>query len=80
MNYHLIVQPLDCDCSFLEEIGRKSIGVYESRIKSFEVLQRKTLPDRLVIKPKSFLAKLLMKGRRMIYLDELTEEMKNYWV
>jgi len=80
MNYHLIVQPLDCNYNFLEDIGRNSIGIYESRIRSFEVLQRKTLPDHLVLRPKSFLAKLLMRGRRMIYLDELTEELKNYWM
>lgn len=80
MNYHLIVQPLDCDYSFLEDIGRKSVGLYEFRIGSFEVLQRRTLPDRLVMRPRSFLAKLLMRGRRMIYLDELTEELKNHWI
>lgn len=76
MSYHLFVQPLDCKYDFLEDIGRESREIYEHRVKSFEVLSVKTLPEHLPLRPRSFLAKFFMKGRKMIYFNDLYEALK----
>lgn len=79
MSYHLLVQPLDCQYDFLEEIGRKSREIYSPRIRDFEVLPTKFLPEHMLLKPRSFLAKFIMKGRSMIYLSDLYELLRANW-
>ncbi|MEM2522880.1 MAG: hypothetical protein QXW82_07005 [Candidatus Bathyarchaeia archaeon] len=79
MRYCLLVQPLDCQYDFLEEIGRKSEELYAPKIRGFKVLPVKFLPEHLLLKPRSLLAKLIMKGRSMIYIDGLYEFLKANW-
>lgn len=79
MSYHLSVQPLDCQYGFLEEIGRVSREVFAPKIRDFKVLPTKFLPERFLLKPRSFLAKFIMKGKSMVYLDDLYELLKANW-
>jgi hypothetical protein len=77
MQYHLIIQPFDCDYDFLEDICRNSKSLY--KIKMVEILSRKMLPEYLLLSPKSLLAKFFMRKRRMIYLNDLLEELKKHF-
>jgi len=45
MTYRLLIQPFDAEFDFLEDIGNQSKVVYESKIKTFEVLPRVQLPS-----------------------------------
>lgn len=74
MQYHLIIQPFDYDYDFLEDIRRDSRSLY--KIKTVEILPRKTLPEYLLLSPKSLLAKFIMRKRKMIYLNDLLGELK----
>lgn len=76
MQYHLSIQPFDYDYDFLEDICRYSKSLY--KMKTVEILPRKTLPEYLLLKPKSLLAKFLMRKRKMIYLNDLQEELKRH--
>ena len=75
--HRLIVQPFDCHFDFLEEICRNSKRLYG--IEKCEILPGKRLPERLLLSPKSLLAKFLMKRKRMIYLDDLLNELKKHF-
>lgn len=77
MEYNLIIQPFDCDYRFLEDISVKSKSLY--KIKFVEVATRKTLPEHVFLKPKSLLAKFFMKERKMVYLNDLMEELKQHF-
>lgn len=77
MQHDLIIQPLDCDYDFLEDIGRNSKSLY--KIKKVEILPTKILPEHLLITPKSLLAKAIMRKRKMVYLDGLLRELKKHF-
>lgn len=79
MNYYLFIQPLDCQYDFLEEIGIKSMEVYSPRIRGFKVLPTKFLPEYVLLKPRSFLAKFIMRDKSMIYLSDLYELLEADW-
>ncbi len=79
MNYHLVIQPLDRQYDFLDEIGKNSLLIFKPKIGSFEVLPIRALPKRLLLTPASFFGRLIMKRMRMIHLDDLSEELKTYW-
>ena len=77
MQYHLVIQPFSRDYDFIEDICRNSKSLY--KIKRVEILPRKMLPEYLLLSPKSLLAKLLMRKRKMIYLDDLLGELKKHF-
>ncbi len=77
MQYHLIIQPFDCDYDFLEDICRNSKLLF--KIKKVEILPRKTFPEYLLLSPKSLLAKFFMRKRKMIYLNDLLGELKKHF-
>lgn len=79
MNCHLVIQPLDYQYDFLDEIGKNSLLVFEPKIGSFEVSPVRTLPKHLLLAPASFFGRLIMRRRKMIHLDDLRQELKTYW-
>lgn len=70
----LIIQPFDFSYGFLEDISANAKAIY--KIETVEIAASRTLPERILLKPRSLLAKLFMKGRRMVYLNDLLDELK----
>jgi len=77
MHYDLIIRPFDRDYSFIEDICKNSESLY--KIAKCEILPMKMLPESLLLSPKSLLAKLLMKKRKMVYLSDLLGELKRHF-
>jgi predicted Zn-dependent protease len=74
MEYRLVIQPIDVNYDFLEDISLNSKVVYEIQI--IEIASTIALPEQIFLKPKSVLAKFFMKGRKMVYLNDLLCELK----
>jgi len=79
MSYRLVIQPVDYQYDFLQEIGKNAIILFKPKIISFEVLPIRILPEHLLLKPASFFGNLLTKGRRMVHLNDLKQELKADW-
>ncbi|MEM1660779.1 MAG: matrixin family metalloprotease [Candidatus Bathyarchaeia archaeon] len=79
ISYRLLIQPLDYQYDFLEEIGRKSMEIYYPRIRGFKVLSMKFLPEHVLIKPQSLLAKFIMGDKSMIHLSDLYKLIEADW-
>ncbi|MEM2105475.1 MAG: hypothetical protein QXV21_03280 [Candidatus Bathyarchaeia archaeon] len=70
----MIIQPFDFSYNFLEDLSANAKSIY--KIGAVEIATNKTLPEHILLKPKSFLAKFFMKGRKMVYLNDLVDELK----
>jgi hypothetical protein len=79
MSYRLMIQPVDHQYDFLDIIGKNAMTLFKSKITGYEVLPIRILPKYLLLKPASFFGKLLSKGRKMVHLDDLSEELKANW-
>jgi hypothetical protein len=75
--YRLVIQPFDFSYGFLDDIGARSKSLY--KIGIVEVAAKKTLPESILLKPKSLLAKFFMKGRKVICLNDLLDELKEHF-
>jgi predicted Zn-dependent protease len=72
--YRLIIQPFDSSYDFLEDIIANAKSIYKIRVA--EIVEERRLPEKILLKPKSMLAKFFMKDRRMVYLNDLMGELK----
>jgi predicted Zn-dependent protease len=77
MKYNLAIQPFDASYGFLENISAESKNLY--KVANIEIAPMKVLPDNILLKPKSLLAKFFMKERKMIYLEDLLDELKTHF-
>lgn len=77
MQHHLIIQPLDRNYDFLEDIHRYSQSLY--KIERTEICPTKILPEYLLLSPKSLLEKLIMGKRKKIYFEDLLGEVKKHF-
>lgn len=77
MKYNLIIQPFDVSYGFLEDVSVNSKAIY--KIRTVKIAQEKTLPEHIFLKPKSLLAKFFMKERKMVYLNDLLNELKKHF-
>ncbi|MGQ9641432.1 MAG: hypothetical protein ACUVUF_04815 [Candidatus Bathycorpusculaceae bacterium] len=74
MKHNLIIQSFDVSYGFLEDVSVNSKAIY--KIRTVEIAQKKVLPEHIFLKPKSLLAKFFMKERKMVYLNDLLNELK----
>lgn len=72
--YKLIIQPFDFNYSFIENIAAIAKAIY--KISIVEIAAKRTLSERILLKPKSLLAKFFMKGGKIVYLNDLLDELK----
>ncbi|MEM3577314.1 MAG: hypothetical protein QXX51_02520 [Candidatus Bathyarchaeia archaeon] len=72
--YRLIIQPFDFCYGFLKDISVNAKSIY--KIEVVEIAANRALPERILLKPRSLLAKFFMKGRKMVYLNDLVDELK----
>ncbi|MEM3694812.1 MAG: hypothetical protein QXJ11_02490 [Candidatus Bathyarchaeia archaeon] len=72
--YKLIIQTFDFSYGFLEDISTNAKSIY--KIEIVEIPANRTLPEQILLKPKSLLAKFFMKGRKMVYINDLLDELK----
>jgi hypothetical protein len=76
--YRLIIQPFDSSYDFLEDIIANAKSIYKIRVA--EIAEERRLPEKILLKPKSMLAKFFMKDRRMVHLNDLMGELKRlFW-
>lgn len=76
--YNLLILPFDYEYDFLDELSHICRNIY--RFVNVEVLNKGELPEHILLGPGSLFAKLIMRNRRMVYLDDLLVHLKKCYV